>query len=139
MNLPKNVFENPYKTGQYLQFTMDVQTIVPHLVATLDFYQTFVISEDLSMTNHELALKGLVYEEESLAEFFSIHDVLACYFGQFGDLDIDAVWLDYVKDFTEQITNADLKDAGQVIFKSYCFRAFKEESVRSEWSDTQII
>lgn len=139
MNLPQNVFENPYKTGQYLQFTMDVQAIVPHLIATLDFYQTFLISEDLSMTNHELALKGLVYEEKALAEFFSIHDVLACYFGQFGDLDIDAVWLDYVKDFTEQITSADIEDAGQVIFKSYCFRVYKEETVRSEWSDAEII
>ncbi|OLY72275.1 hypothetical protein AU074_13955 [Pseudomonas sp. ATCC PTA-122608] len=139
MNLPENVFENPYKAGQYLQFTMDVQTIVPHLIATLAFYQTFVISEDLAMTNHELALKELIYEETALAEFFAIHDVLACYFGQYGDLDIEAVWLDYVKDFTEQITDADVQDAGQVIFKSFCFRAYKEESVRSEWSDAEII
>ena len=135
MNIPDNVFENPYQEGQYLHFTMNVPTTVNHLISTLQVYRTFVITEDLQMVVSELAENGEKYEATDLAEIFSIHDVLANFFGQYGDLDIESVWDGYVKDFTTKIAQAEIKDAGMVIFKSYCFRAFKAKSIEEEWSD----
>lgn len=135
MNIPDNVFENPYEEGQYLHFTMNVPTAVNHLIATLEVYRTFVISEDLQMVVSELAENGEKYEATDLAEIFSIHDVLANFFGHYGDLDIDSVWYGYVKDFTTKIKQAEIKEAGLVIFKSYCFRAFKAKSIEEEWGD----
>ena len=133
MSIPDNVFENPYQEGQYLHFTMNVPTTVNHLISTLQVYRTFVITEDLQMVVSELAENGEKYEATDLAEIFSIHDVLANFFGHYGDLDIDSVWYGYVKDFTTKIAQAEMKDAGEVIFKSYCFRAFKAKSIEEEW------
>ncbi|MBJ2281098.1 hypothetical protein JFT58_22700 [Pseudomonas sp. MF6767] len=139
MNLPENVFENPYKAGQYLQFTMNVAEIVPALISTLSTYQAFTISEDLSYVQSILAQQSVLFDEKQLTELFSIHDVLACLFGQYGDLDLEETWNDYVRDFTNQITRADLKSAGFVIFKAYCLRAHKVESVSAQWGDAEII
>ena len=139
MNLPDNVFENPYKAGQYLQFTMNTAEVVPALISTLSTYQVFAISEDLQYAKSILAEQGVLSEERQLAEFFSIHDVLACLFGQYGDLDLEDTWNAYVRDFTTQITEADLKSAGFVIFMAFCFRAYKQESVAAEWVDAEII
>lgn len=139
MNLPDNVFENPYKAGQYLQFTMNTAEVVPALISTLSTYQVFAISEDLQYAKSILAEQGVLFEERQLAEFFSIHDVLACLFGQYGDLDLEDTWNAYVRDFTAQITDADFESAGFVIFKAYCFRAHKQESVAAEWVDAEII
>ena len=135
MNIPDNVFENPYQEGQYLHFTMNVPTTVNHLIATLQVYRTFVISEDLEMVVSELAENEGKYEANDLAEILSIHDVLANFFGHYGDLDIDSVWDGYVNDFTTKIAQGEIKDAGMVIFKSYCFRAFKAKSIEEEWGD----
>lgn len=139
MNLPDNVFENPYKAGQYLQFTMNVAEIVPALISTLSIYQAFTISEDLSYAQSILAEQGVLFDEKQLADLFSIHDVLACLFGQYGDLDLEETWNDYVRNFTAQVAGTDLKSAGFVIFKAYCFRAFKLESVSAQWGDAEII
>jgi hypothetical protein len=139
MNLPEDVFENPYKAGQYLHFTMNVAEIVPALISTLSTYQVFTLSEDLQYAQSVLAEQGVLFEEKQLAGFFSIHDVLACLFGQYGDLDLEETWNAYVRDFTAQITEADLTSAGFVIFKAYCFRAHKQESVAAEWVDAEII
>lgn len=136
MNIPDNVFENPYQEGQYLHFTMNVPTTVNHLIATLQVYRTFVISEDLEMVVSELAENGENYEFNDLAEIFSIHDVLANFLGHYGDLDIESVWDGYVNDFTTKIAQAGIKEAGLVIFKSYCFRAFKAKSIEEEWGDS---
>ena len=135
MSIPDNVFENPYQEGQYLHFTMNVPTTVNHLIATLQVYRTFVISEDLDMVVSELAENGENYEATDLADIFSIHDVLANFFGHYGDLDIESVWDGYVNDFTTKIAQAGIKDAGMVIFKSYCFHAFKAKSIQEEWGD----
>lgn len=139
MNLPDNVFENPYKAGQYLQFTMNIAEVVPALISTLSTYQVFAISEDLQYAQSILAEQRVLFDENQLAAFFSIHDVLACLFGQYGDLDLEDTWNAYVRDFTTQITEADLKSAGFVIFKAYCFRAYKQESEAAEWVDAEII
>ncbi|KTB91626.1 hypothetical protein AO073_01765 [Pseudomonas syringae ICMP 11293] len=134
MNLPENVFENPYKAGQYLQFNMNLAEMVPALISVLDAYQTYAISENLSYVQSLLEEKGVHFVESQLAEFFSIHDVLACLFGQYGDLDVESVWNEYLILFTKSITEADLKSAGQTIFNAYCFRAHKLESVQEQWS-----
>ncbi|MQU04423.1 hypothetical protein [Pseudomonas helleri] len=139
MNLPENVLENPYKAGQYLQFTMNVAEIVPALISTLSTYQVFTLSEELQYAKSILAEQGVLFEERQLAEFFSIHDVLACLFGQYGDLDLEDTWNAYVRDFTTQITEADLKSAGFVIFKAYCFRAYKQESLAAKGVDAEFI
>ncbi|MFI3044445.1 hypothetical protein [Pseudomonas coronafaciens] len=139
MNLPENVFENPYKTGQYLQFTMKVNDVIPNLVSTLEAYQAFTISENLEYAQSLLIEKGIYIEDKALAEFFSIHDVLACLFGQYGDLDVEDVWNSYVKVFNEHVAYAEVKSAGFTIFKSYCFRAHKLEAVQEQWSDAEII
>ena len=118
MSIPDNVFENPYQEGQYLHFSMNVPTAVNHLIATLQVYRTFVISEDLEMVVSELGENGENYEANDLAEIFSIHDVLANFFGHYGDLDIDSVWDGYVKDFTTKIAQAEIKEAGLVIFQN---------------------
>ena len=115
---------------------MNVAYVVQNLVATLKAYQAFVVSEDLELAASLLAEQGIIYEQKSLPEFLSVHDVLVCLFGQYDDLNIEAAWNSYVKDFTEQVANADLKDAGFTIFKAYCFRAFKEEPVGEEGSET---
>ena len=117
MSIPDNVFENHYQEGQYLHLSMNVPTAVNHLIATLQVYRTFVISEDLEMVVSELGENGENYEANDLAEIFSIHDVLANFFGHYGDLDIDSVWDGYVKDFTTKIAQAEIKEAGLVIFK----------------------
>lgn len=139
MNLPANVFENPYKAGQYLQFTMNVNEVVPHLVTLLSSYQTFSISENLEYVKSLLDADGIYYDERQLTQFFEIHDVIACLFGQYGDLDVGSVWESYVNDFTEKVANVSIKDAGQTIFKAYCFRAHKLEAVQAEWGDSENI
>lgn len=139
MNLPDNVFENPYNAGQYLQFTMNVAEIVPALISTLSAYQVFTLSEDLQYAQSILAEQGVLFDEKQLNEIFSIHDVLACLFGQYGDLDLEETWNSYVQDFTTKIANVDVKSAGFVIFKAYCFRAHKLESVAAQWVDAEII
>ncbi|RMQ88045.1 hypothetical protein ALP96_03415 [Pseudomonas savastanoi pv. glycinea] len=77
----------------------------------------------------------MLFDEKQLTELFSIHDVLACLFGQYGDLDLEETWNAYVRDFTTQVAGTDLKSAGFVIFKAYCFRAHKLESVSVPWGD----
>ncbi|MEN4750695.1 hypothetical protein ABEH28_13105 [Pseudomonas sp. Ps21-P2] len=139
MNLPENVFENPYKKGQYLQFTMNVNEVIPNLVSTLEAYQAFTISENLEYAQSLLIEKGIQIEDKALAEFFSIHDLLACLFGQYGDLDVEDVWNSYVKDFDEHVAHADVKSAGFIIFKAYCYRAHKLEAVQEQWSDAEVI
>ncbi|RMN16504.1 hypothetical protein [Pseudomonas savastanoi] len=139
MNLPENVFENPYKTGQYLKFTMNVNEVVPHLVTLLSSYQTFAISENLEYVKILLDADGIHYDEKQLTQFFEIHDVIACLFGQYGDLDVGSVWESYLKDFTENVVNVSIKKAGQTIFKAYCYRAHKLEAVQAEWGDSEIL
>ncbi|KPY98006.1 hypothetical protein ALQ37_200236 [Pseudomonas syringae pv. aptata] len=139
MNLPDNVFENPYKADQFLQFSMNVNEIIPNLVSTLEAYQAFTISENLEYAQYLLIEKGIHIEDKALAEFFSIHDVLACLFGQYGDLDVEDVWNSYVKDFNEHVAHAECKSAGFTIFKAYCFRAHKLEAVQEQWSDAEDI
>lgn len=133
MNLPENVFENPYKAGQYLQFTMNVNEVVPHLVTLLSSYQTFSISENVEYVKSLLDADGIHYDERQLIQFFEIHDVIACLYGQYGDLDVGSVWESYVKDFTDNVANASIEDAGQTIFKAYCYRAHKLEAVQKQW------
>ena len=139
MNLPANVFENPYKAGQYLQFTMNVNEVVPHLVTLLSSYQTFSISENVEYVKSLLDADGIHYDEKQLNQFFEIHDVIACLFGQYGDLDVGSVWESYVKDFTDNVTNVSIEDAGKTIFKAYCYRAHKLEGVQEEWGDSEIL
>ena len=139
MNLPANVFENPYKAGQYLQFTMNVGEVVPHLVALLSSYQTFAISENLEYVKSLLDADSIHYDEKQLTQFFEIHDVIACLFGQYGDLDVGSVWESYVKDFTDNVTNVSIEDAGKTIFKGYCYWAHKLEGVQEEWGDSEIL
>ena len=136
LNLPENIFENQYKAGQHLKFTMNVAYVFQNLVATLKAYKAFVASKDLELTPSLLVEQGIIHEQKSLPELLSVHDVLACLFGQYDDLDIEAAWNSYVKNFTEQVANADLKDASFTIFKAYCFSAFKEESVGEDESET---
>lgn len=139
MNLPENVLENPYKTGQYLQFTMKVNEVIPNLVSSLDAYQAFTISENLEYAQSLLIEKAIYIEDKALAEFFSIHDVLACLFGQYGDLDVEDVWNSYVKDFNEHVADAEGESAGFTIFKAFCYRAHKLEAIQEEWGDSEIL
>ena len=118
---------------------MNVCDFVPHLVTLLSSYQTFAISENLEYVKSLLDADGIHYDEKQLIQFFEIHDVIACLYGQYGDLDVGSVWESYVKDFTENVTNVSIEDAGKTIFKAYCYRAHKLEAVQEEWGDSEIL
>ncbi|MEQ4191139.1 hypothetical protein ABNM11_21005 [Pseudomonas syringae] len=118
---------------------MNVGEVVPHLVALLSSYQTFSISENVDYVKSLLDEEGIHYDEKQLIQFFEIHDVIAYLFGQYGDLDVGSVWESYLKDFTENVVNVSIKEAGQTIFKAYCFRAHKLEAVQAEWGDSEIL
>ena len=129
MNVNEYIFDKRYEDGHYLQFTMDVPFVVPHLIATVESYRIFALTKNLEAVVSCFAEIGMIYEPKALLELFVIHDVLAEYFGHHGYLNINFVWKSYVRDFTGRIVKNGIKEAGWVIFESYCFREFKAKSI----------